>query len=106
VFDEHASRTFAFLLEAVAFWLHGGVVVCSANEGNDEVLDRGEELGLLLVNISSGYQEWILTSFSSSARWRPSSWVAVGRDGIEDPLVDMVYQYILDKNEIASPLMI
>jgi hypothetical protein len=49
VLDEHASRAFAFLLETVAFGLHGGVVVCGANEGNDEVLDRGEELCLWLV---------------------------------------------------------
>ena len=49
--DEYASRAFAFLLEAVAFWLHGGVVVCSADEGNDEILDCSEELGLLLVYV-------------------------------------------------------
>jgi hypothetical protein len=48
VLDEHASRAFAFLLEAVAFWLHGGIVICGANEGNDEILDRSEELGLFV----------------------------------------------------------
>ena len=53
----------------------------------------------------SGYEEWVHTSFSSSARWSPSSWVAVGRDGIEDPLVDMVYRYIFYKYEISSPPM-
>ena len=52
VLDEHAPGAFAVLLEAVAFWLHVGIIVCSANEGNDEVLDRGEELSLLLVYIS------------------------------------------------------
>ena len=51
VLDEHASGAFAVLLEAVTLWLHGGIIICSANEGNDEVLDRGEELSLLLVYV-------------------------------------------------------
>lgn len=49
--DEHASGAFAFLLKAVAFGLHGGVVVCGADEGDDEVFDCGEELYGLLVYI-------------------------------------------------------
>lgn len=44
VFDEYASGAVAFLLETVAFGLHGGVVVCRSNEGDDEVFDGGEEL--------------------------------------------------------------
>jgi hypothetical protein len=52
VLDEHASGALAFLLEAVAFGLDGGVVVCGADEGDDEIFDCGEELDLLLVNVS------------------------------------------------------
>jgi hypothetical protein len=44
VFDEHASGAVAFLLEAVALWLYGGVVICRSNERDDEVFDGGEEL--------------------------------------------------------------
>jgi len=51
VLDEHASRAFAFLLEAVAFGLHGGVVVCGADEGDDKIFDCGEELYFMLENI-------------------------------------------------------
>ena len=51
VFDEDASGAFAFLLEAVAFGLHGGVVVCGADEGDDEIFDCGEELNYVLVHI-------------------------------------------------------
>ena len=51
VLNEHASRAFAFLLQAVAFWLHSGIVVCSANEGDDEILHRGEKLPLSSVKI-------------------------------------------------------
>lgn len=51
VLDEHASGAFAFLLEAVAFGLHGGVVVCGADEGDDEIFDCGEELNYVLVHI-------------------------------------------------------
>jgi hypothetical protein len=45
VFDENASGAVAFLLEAVALRLDGGVVVCRSNEGDDEIFDGGEELG-------------------------------------------------------------
>jgi len=44
VFDEHASGAVAFLLEAVALWLYGGVVICCSNERDDEVFDGGEKL--------------------------------------------------------------
>jgi hypothetical protein len=44
VFNENASGAVAFLLEAVALGLDGGVVVCCSNEGDDEVFDGGEEL--------------------------------------------------------------
>ena len=44
VFNEYAARAVAFLLEAVAFWLYGGVVICGSNEGDDEVFDGSEEL--------------------------------------------------------------
>jgi hypothetical protein len=44
VFDENASRAVAFLLEAVALRLYGGVIVCRSNERDDEVFDGGEEL--------------------------------------------------------------
>lgn len=42
--DEHAPGAFAILLEAVAFWLYCGIIVCSPNEGDDEVFDRREQL--------------------------------------------------------------
>jgi hypothetical protein len=51
VLDEHASGAFAFLLEAMTFGLHGGVVVCGADEGDDEIFDCGEELNYVLVHI-------------------------------------------------------
>lgn len=49
--DEHASRAFAFLLETVAFGLYGGVIVCGADEGDDEIFDGSEELYYLLVRV-------------------------------------------------------
>jgi len=52
VLDEDTSGAFAFLLQAVAFGLDGGIVVCGADEGDDEIFDCGEELRLLLVIIS------------------------------------------------------
>lgn len=51
VLDQHASGAFAFLLEAVAFGLHGGIVVCGADEGDDEVFDCSEELFLVSLYI-------------------------------------------------------
>ena len=51
VFDEDASGAFAFLLEAMAFGLHGGVIVCGADEGGDEIFDCGEKLYYLLVYV-------------------------------------------------------
>ena len=44
VLDEYTSGAIAFLLKAVAFGLYGGVVVCGADEGDDEIFDCGEEL--------------------------------------------------------------
>jgi hypothetical protein len=51
VLDEDASGTVAFLLEAVALRLYGGVVVCRSNEGDDEVFDGGDELVRMLDRI-------------------------------------------------------
>ena len=58
VLDEHASGALAFLLEAVAFGLDGGVVICGADEGDDEIFDCGEELCLFseyILMIRSGF---------------------------------------------------
>lgn len=51
VFDEYASRALAFLLEAVAFWLDSGVVICGSNERNDEIFHGGEELCVMLDDL-------------------------------------------------------
>jgi hypothetical protein len=44
MFDQHAPWAFALLLEAMAFWLHCGIIVCRPNERDDEVFDCCEEL--------------------------------------------------------------
>ena len=42
--DEYASGTVAFLLEAMAFWLYGGVLICGPNERDNEIFDGSKEL--------------------------------------------------------------
>jgi hypothetical protein len=79
----------------MAFWLHCGIIVCCPNEGDDEVFDRSQELWWLLVELlGSCGLEVIHTSSNSSARCKPSSATA-GREGIEDPFVDMALMEIL-----------
>ena len=92
VLDEDAARTLALLLKTVTFWLDCGIIVCSPNEGDDQIFHCSEKLSRLSVR-NIDYSTTVLTSFSSSARCKPSSLDPAGLEGIEVPLVDMLSMF-------------
>jgi len=72
-----------------------GVVVCCLNEGDDEILDRREELVRWSASIKprKPFDVFIvdrLTSSTSPARCNPWPWPFAGREGIDEPFVTIV----------------